>query len=96
LARELNRLWKVETKVIPIVVVALGTVAKGLEKNLKKAGANVTVELLQKATLLNTHTTHTIILLLFWILSGTTRVSRYQKGKTRKVKPIWIYWSKRQ
>jgi len=27
-----------------------------------------------------------------WTLSGTTRVSRYQKGKTRKVKPIWIYW----
>jgi len=23
---------------------------------------------------------------MFWILSGTTRVSRYQKGKTRKVK----------
>jgi len=22
-------------------------------------------------------------------------VSRHQKGKTRKVKPIWIYWSKR-
>ena len=32
---------------------------------------------------------HTIILRLFWILSGTTRVSRYQKGKTRKVKPIY-------
>jgi len=31
-----------------------------------------------------------------WTLSGTTHVSRYQKGKTRKVKPIWIYWSKRQ
>jgi len=30
--------------------------------------------------------THTIILLLFWNLSGTTRVSRYQKGKTRKGK----------
>ena len=26
--------------------------------------------------------THTIVLLLYWILSGTTRVSRYQKGKT--------------
>jgi len=26
--------------------------------------------------------THTIILLLFWILFGTTRMSRYQKGKT--------------
>jgi len=22
-------------------------------------------------------------------------VSQHQKGKTRKVKPIWIYWSKR-
>jgi len=30
-----------------------------------------------------------------WILSGTTRVSRHQKGKTRKVKLIWIYCSKR-
>jgi len=28
-------------------------------------------------------------------LSGTTRVSQYQKHKTRKVKPIWIYWSKK-
>ena len=32
-----------------------------------------------------THT-HTTVLLLFWNLSGTTWVSRYQKGKTRKVK----------
>jgi len=39
--------------------------------------------------------THTTVLLLLWNLSGTTRVSRYQKGKTRKVKPIWIYLSKR-
>jgi len=29
---------------------------------------------------------HTIVLLLFWNLSGTTRVSRYQKGKTGKGK----------
>jgi len=40
--------------------------------------------------------THTTILQPSWILSGTTRVSGHQKGKTRKVKPIWIYWSKRQ
>jgi len=33
----------------------------------------------------HTHT-HTTVLLLFWNMSGTTRVSRYQKGKTRKVK----------
>jgi len=37
----------------------------------------------------------TIILQFIWILSETTRVSWYQKGKTRKTKPIWIYWSKR-
>jgi len=30
--------------------------------------------------------THTTILLLFWNLSGTTRVSRYQKDKTSKGK----------
>jgi len=29
-----------------------------------------------------------------YIGSGT-RVSWYQKGKTRKVKLVWIYWSKR-
>jgi len=52
LARELKWLWKVEIKVIPIVVGALGTVMKGLEKYLKKARANITVELLQKAALL--------------------------------------------
>jgi len=34
---------------------------------------------------LNTHT-HTTVLLVFWNMSGTTQVSRYQKGKTRKVK----------
>jgi len=31
-----------------------------------------------------------------WILSGTTWVSWHQKCKTRKVKPVWIYRSKRQ
>jgi len=37
LTRELKILWKVETKGNLIVVVALGTMANGLEKNLKKA-----------------------------------------------------------
>ena len=35
--------------------------------------------------ILSTHT-HTTVLLLFRNMSGTTRVSRYQKGKTREVK----------
>jgi len=30
-----------------------------------------------------------------WTVSGTSRVSQHQKDKSRKVKPIWIYWSKR-
>jgi len=42
----------------------------------------------------STHT-HTTVLWHSWILSETTWVSQHQKGKTRKVKPIWIYWSKR-
>jgi len=49
LARELNRLWKVNTNMIPIVVCALGTIPKSLEKNLKKAGTTVSIGLLQKA-----------------------------------------------
>ena len=40
---------------------------------------------LRSSIFLHTHT-HTTILLLFWSMCGTTRVSRYQKGKTRKVK----------
>ena len=40
----------------------------------------------QHQTTLQEHTHNTTVLLLFWNMSGTTRVSRYQKGKTRKVK----------
>ena len=36
--------------------------------------------IISRSIITNTHT-HTIVLLLFWNLSGTTRVSRYQKGK---------------
>jgi len=39
--------------------------------------------------------THTTVLWPSWILTGTTWISWHQKGKTRKVKLIWIYWSKR-
>jgi len=36
-------------------------------------------------TVSNTHT-HITVLLLFWNFSGTTRVSRYQKGKNQEGK----------
>ena len=35
-----------------------------------------------KMSIILSFNTHTIVLLLFWILSGTTQVSSYQKGKT--------------
>jgi len=38
---------------------------------------------------------HTTVLHPSWILSETTQVIWHQKGKTRKVKAICIYWSKR-
>jgi len=38
---------------------------------------------------------HTAFLWPSWILSRNIQVSWHQKGKTKKVKPIWIYWSKR-
>jgi len=37
--------------------------------------------MIQVLHIYHTHT-HSTILLLFWNMSGTTRVSRYQKGKT--------------
>ena len=52
LARELRKLWQVKVKVVPVVVGALGTIPKALEKQLKET--SVRVELLQKAALLGT------------------------------------------
>ena len=46
------KLWQVRVKVVPVVVGALGTIPKALEKHLKEIGTYVRVELLQKAALL--------------------------------------------
>ena len=40
--------------VVPVVVGALGTILKALEKHLKEIGTYVRVELIQKAALLGT------------------------------------------
>ena len=54
---------------------------------LAKAGTKIPLRIHQNMPFQHTHThTHTIVLLLFWNLSGTTRISRYQRGKTRKDK----------
>ena len=54
LSRELRKLWQVKVMVVPVVVGALDTIPKVLEKHLKEIGTSVRVELLQKATLLGT------------------------------------------
>ena len=54
LAIEIRSLWKVEAKVIAIVIGALGTIPKGLNGYLKEIGVTTRVELLQKSALLGT------------------------------------------
>jgi len=53
--------------------------------------SNMSPQLLKAPCLLNTHTHNRFTVLLDSV--RTTRVSQHQK--TRKVEPIWIYWSKR-
>ena len=54
LAREIRRLWEVHTKVIPVVVGALGVVPDGLEQHLKTLDIEAKPDLLQKIALLGT------------------------------------------
>jgi len=59
----------------------------------------VLVTLLAFKTYQHTHThthTHTTVIRPSWILSGMSWVTRHQKDNIRQVKPIWIYWHKRQ
>jgi len=52
--REIKRLWKVEARVMPSVIDALGTIPRGLEENLRKLGKMIKVELIEKVALLGT------------------------------------------
>ena len=53
-AEEIKRLWKVEVKLISIIIGALGTIPRGLEENLRTLGITIKVELIQKVALLGT------------------------------------------
>ena len=52
LARELKMLWNMKVKVIPIVVGALGTVPKGIEKVLENLEIRGRIDTIQNTTLL--------------------------------------------
>ena len=54
LARELKKLWNMQVTIIPIVIVAFGTVTKGLLKGLEdlEVGGRVGTALLKTARIL--------------------------------------------
>ena len=54
LKREVERLWKVKAKVIPIVLGALGTVTRSLSNYIKEIGVKTQIKLNQKSVLLGT------------------------------------------
>ena len=49
---EIQRMWYMETIVIPVVVGALGTVKKGMVENIKKVSERATVTEIQKICML--------------------------------------------
>ena len=49
MARELKKVWNMEVIMVPLVVGALGTPAKALEKRLKNNGIEIKITDLQKA-----------------------------------------------
>ena len=51
LKREVERLWKVKAKVIPIVLGALGTVTRSLSNYIKEIGVKTQIKLIQKSVL---------------------------------------------
>ena len=54
LARELRKLCKVKTRVVPIVIRALGTITKGVVGHLESIGVNLDVAQIQKTARLRT------------------------------------------
>ena len=54
LARELNKLWNMEVKIIPIVIDAFGTETKGLLRGLAHLEVGGRVEIIQTTALLRT------------------------------------------
>ena len=54
LKREVERLWKVKAKVMPIVLGALGTVTRSLSNYIKEIVVKTQIKLIQKSVLLGT------------------------------------------
>ena len=49
---EIQRMWQMKTKVIPVVVGVLGTIKKGMVENIKRISERATVTETQKISML--------------------------------------------
>jgi hypothetical protein len=49
-----NRMWKVRTKIVPVISEALGTIKKGLHQNLQLLPGHLSAMELQKIMLIST------------------------------------------
>jgi hypothetical protein len=62
LETEVNRMWKVRTKTVPLIIGALETIKKGLGQNLQLFPGQPLATELQKITLMTTaHTIHKML-----------------------------------
>ena len=51
---EVNRMWKVRIKIVPVIIGALGTIRMGLDQNLQLLSGHLWATELQKITLMST------------------------------------------
>ena len=49
---EIQRMWKMKTEVIPILIGALDIIKKGVDNNIRNVSKNLNIKSLQKACLL--------------------------------------------
>ena len=54
LKREVQKLWNMKAKIIPIVIGALGTIPKTLQKQLDQIESSIAINQMQTTVLLNT------------------------------------------
>ena len=51
---EISKMWRMKTTTIPVVIGALGVIKKGMRSNIEKIPGKISLEELQKITLLGT------------------------------------------
>ena len=51
---EVSKLWRVRTKIVPVITAALGTIKMGLDQNLQTLPGHTSDIVLQKITLMST------------------------------------------